>query len=284
MEIGFAAILALWALSRSGLRARLVYPVMVNNPWDKLTEGSADMGGIVQPTYNKIPVGFEAPTALLCYSSRISLDKMRQYQVWKIGDVAPRVDIKVPGGYPGAGNVFNRSNWITQNMGEGYYVMIKALKTGRGGREDYSNSTLTPAQITAFTQRAIGVSWVKYETAQRFVKHNNKMTAKEQMDELIDLWDSFYDPDPAPPTPQPPTPQPPTEPPLLPPGGGITPYDPPSGGDDPVDPTPIDPTPIDPTPIDPPSPGLPPGFTPVGGSNNGSLIGNGKTGGLMGGY
>lgn len=276
MEIGFAAIVALWALSRSGFTSRTVYPVVINNPADLLSEGYiGEQGSINQPVYGKMKVGFKAPKAKLCYSSRISKDGVRRYQVWHIEGTEPRAIIKIPAGYKGAGTEYNITNWITQNMGEGYYVMINALKEGRGGRESYSNFTGTPAEKTALTQRAIGVSWVKYETAQRYVKHQNKMTAKEQMDELIDNWDSTYQPDdPTPPTPEP-TPEPPTLPPIDP--TPPTPL-PPTGGNDPIDPTP----PVDPTPIDPVDPFNP---QPVGGNNNGGFIGNaGNSGGLMGGY
>lgn len=257
MEIGFAAVIALWALSRSGFSARYVYPVEIKNPADKLTQGYIDNGRPVQPTYGKMKVGFEAPKAEKCYSSRTSKDGMRRYEVWKIAEQPSRVIVKVPAGYKGAGTEYNISSWITPNMGEGYYVMIRGMKVGRGGRADYSNwiGIKSSAEITALTQKAIGVSWVVYETAQRYIRHPNtkegKEAAKAQMDELIAQYDSFYEPDD--PTPEPkPEPEPPTLPPTIPPSAPPT--------TPPVDPNP----PTDPQPLDPPTGGQPT-FPPTGG-------------------
>ena len=148
MEIAFIALVALWGLSRSGFSSRYVYPVWVKNPADKLTEGFIGQNGSInQPTYGKMKVGFEAPKAELCYSSPTTKDGMRKYQVYKIAATEPRVILKVPAGYVGAGTEYNMPNWITQNSGEGYYVMIKTLKVGRGGR------VVTPIDRNRFPNR-----------------------------------------------------------------------------------------------------------------------------------
>ena len=282
MEIGFIALLALWGLSRSGLSSRRVYPVVVNNPVDRLTDGfigdgtnGAPVGSINQPTYSSMRVGFEAPATNFCYSSPTTLDGMRKYQVYEIEESGDRVIMKIPNGYIGAGQEFNIANWIIRNSGHGYYVMIKGVKSGRGGRENYSG---WPSDIaSALSKIAIGISWVNYETGQRYIKHpmtpEGKASALAQMNELYESYNLGYDP--TPPAPPTPTPDPtPTIPPLIPPT--LEPLDP-SGGDDEGEPTPIDPTPINPTNPNPFNP------QPVGGFNNGSLNGSGD-GGLMGGY
>ena len=237
MEIGIAAIIALWALSRSGMSARYVYPVEINNPADRLTAGYVDSSGRpVQPTYGKMRVGFTAPEAKFCASTGATKDGMRKYQVYYVAATEPRVVIKIPAGYKGAGTEYNISNWITQNMGEGYYVMIKGLKAGRGGYANYAANN-PPDIARALSQRAIGISYVVYESAQRFIRHPyteaGKQAAIQQMNDQFENYNRQFEPtDPMPPPTQPePEPSPPLAPPLappmLPPSGGL-----PAGGYD----------------------------------------------------
>lgn len=276
MEIGFIALLALWGLSRSGLSANRVYPVLINNPADLTTAGYiGEQGSINQPTYGKMKVGFEAPDSKYYYSTRPSKSGARKYCVYYVGAVEPRVIITVPAGYVGAGTEYNVSNWITQNMGEGYYVMVKGLKSGvRGGRPS-NTGNLPSAQFNALMQRDIGISYVEYETGQRYIRHASKEDAIAQANVLIDSWDATWEP--TDPTPKPePTPDPTIPPtsPTLPPMEPVSPI-PPTGGDDgvtPSNPQPINP--VDPSPFNP---------QPVGGFVDSGLNGGGNSG-LMGGY
>lgn len=250
IDLGLGAFVLLWLISRSGFSARYVYPVSIKNPADKLTQGYIDdQGKPVQPTYGKMKVGFDAPKAEKCYSSRVSKDGIRRYEVWLVDEQPSRVNITVPSGYKGAGNQYNIASWITPNLGQGYYVMINALKEGRGGRPSYANTNMTPAEKTAFSQKAIGVSWRTYETGQRYIRHpytpEGKASAKMQMNELINNWDSETAP-PSDPTPPVQPELPPLDPPELPPDAPELPPDlpPPS------------------PPIDPIPPQLPPDFNP----------------------
>jgi hypothetical protein len=222
-----AGLIALFILSRSNLSSSRTLKMDTKNPFDKKTDGYiTPNGGIVQPTYGMINVAFPLPEIKKCKYIGKTDDGVRSYYVYYVAASPDRVDITVPSGSKGAGNVFNTRNLVRANLGEGYYTIVKKLKSNSG--DPY------PINYPS-SYRDIGLPNYYYETAQRYVVYSDKQTAIDAAQAIFDNWNDNIDPEPSPddpPTPElppfPPNPLPPTIPPInpsLPPtlgGGGVS--------------------------------------------------------------
>jgi len=239
MEAVVAGFIALWVLGRSNLSTSRRIKVEINNPYDKLSEGQVGANGqIIQPTYGKIKVFFTAPDSKMCKSIGKTNDGHIRFYVYQIGDSNQRVNITVPAGEKGAGQIFNRANWFQSNSGEGYYVIRQRLKTWNGSPYPVNY----PASYQQF-----GLKNYFYETAQRYQRYDDEEAAIQSAQQILAAYNNETDdtggspslPPPIDPNPKPeappldPKPTPPTFPdyptPPLDPNPNPQPL-PPSGG------------------------------------------------------
>ena len=223
MQQVIGGAIALFILARSNLSTSRRVKVEINNPYDQLTAGRVENGIPIQPTYGKMKVWFNAPNAKRCKTIGTSNNGQVRFHVFQIDATPARVNITVPAGNPGAGQVFNRANWIRQNSGEGYYVIRQRLKTWNG-------STYPSSYPGSY--RDLGLKNYYYETAQRYQVYDNEADAIASAENILSAFNNESDDtgdSPSLPPPVSPEPERPPAPPLDPnPSPELPPYPQPS--------------------------------------------------------